>query len=553
MTPAAPEPQSFGKYQILDRIAAGGAAEVFRARLDGINGFHRAFAIKRLLPAFTADPAFVTALVEEAKVAGLLSHANIVQILDFGAVDQQYYIAMEYVHGRDLGRILARCREKGITLPAPHAVFILIEALKGLEYAHGRPVMRNGRAEPLNCVHGDLAPANVMVSFQGEVKLTDFGIARASSAAHVAPQAEREAYLSPEQLAGGAPDARSDLYAAGVVLYELLTGKHPFEGQKGPAGRQARRSPVLPPSVVHPDVPASLDAVVAQALAADPASRFSGATAFKEALDRFFHDSGFIFSANTLGNFIRGLFPDADARPVRPSAVMGDELELDEPSSTGDSPRPAPSVYPVSAAPGVVARALRPSTQSRELLSALRSAPPPGSSGTFGPAAGIGEESTLIRPSPTSRSEWAEAETVIRPGLDARQDPPTRTTVDPVAAPHRLRVVYRTPARVHLLWFLAAGGVSLVMFLSGALIGSRLSANAVGEKPIIEVQFPAGASVSVAGTPLAGPSPRRAEVPADTDVTVKLIQGSTVTSTTVRLVPHELRVLSFSAGEAKER
>src|SRR5688572_16376544 len=166
-TPAL-EPQRFGKYQILERIAAGGMAEIFKARLDGIGGFHRTFAIKRILPHLTANPEFVDMLVDEAKIAGLLSHANIVQILDLGNIDQQFYIAMEYVNGRDLGQLLQRCTEKGITLPVPHAVYVLIEMLKGLEYAHNRQVMRGGRPVPLNIVHRDISPANVLVSFQGE-------------------------------------------------------------------------------------------------------------------------------------------------------------------------------------------------------------------------------------------------------------------------------------------------------------------------------------------------------------------------------------------------
>ena len=219
MAAPATEHQRFGKYQIVERIAAGGMAEIFKARLDGIGGFHRTFAIKRILPHLTANPEFVDMLVDEAKVAGLLSHANIVQILDLGSIDQQYYIAMEFVNGRDLGQILARCADKGITLPVPHAVYVLLEMLKGLEYAHNRQVMRGGRPAPLNIVHRDISPANVLLSFQGEVKLTDFGIAKASVKALETMSGVvkgRFDYMSPEQASGGTIDQRSEIGRAHV-------------------------------------------------------------------------------------------------------------------------------------------------------------------------------------------------------------------------------------------------------------------------------------------------------------------------------------------------
>ena len=148
--------QMFGKYQILERIATGGMAEILKARTESIGGFQRTFAIKRVLPHLSQNEEYVAMLVDEAKVAGLLSHANIVQILDLGKIDDVLFIAMEYVAGADLGRVLERAREKGLSLPVPHAVFIAMELLKGLEYAHKRKVMKDGKAVPLNIVHRDI-------------------------------------------------------------------------------------------------------------------------------------------------------------------------------------------------------------------------------------------------------------------------------------------------------------------------------------------------------------------------------------------------------------
>jgi serine/threonine protein kinase len=438
-TPSS-EPQRFGKYQIVERIAAGGMAEIFKARLDGIGGFHRTFAIKRILPHLTTNPEFVDMLVDEAKVAGLLSHANIVQILDLGSIDQQYYIAMEYVHGRDLGQLLARCAEKGITLPVPHAVYVLLEMLKGLEYAHNRQVMRGGRPVPLNIVHRDISPANVLVSYQGEVKLTDFGIAKASVKALETMSGVvkgRFDYMSPEQASGGELDQRSDLYSAGIVLYEVLTGRHPFRQPGELATLEAiRRGSYEPPSYVNPDVPYALDLVVEQALKANPGERFATATAFKEALDRFFHDAGFIFSASTLAAFLKGLFPESEnraptsspslaaPRPApRPAREEADDIVLEDESSSHFTA-------------GRKRTAALPSADStlQDAMGLLRSMPDAGQSGAFGPVAGLADESTLIRPSPgIDPREWSEAATALRPD-PSRQDPPRNGPVN-LAAP----------------------------------------------------------------------------------------------------------------------
>ena len=398
MANAAPEPQEFGKYQILERIAAGGMAEIFKARIDGIGGFHRTIAIKRILPHLSANPEFVDMLVDEAKIAGLLSHANIVQILDLGAVEGQYYIAMEFVDGRDLGKLLDRCGRKGITLPVPHAVYVLLEILKGLDYAHNRQVQRGGKPVPLKIVHRDISPGNVLVSFQGEVKLTDFGIAKASVKALETMSGVikgRFDFMSPEQASGQPADLRSDIFSAGILLYILLTGRHPFRQASELATVEAiRKGEFELPSTVNPDVPPALDAAVERALALNPDDRFSSAAAFKEALDKFFQDSGFIFSASTLGAFVRGLFPESDPKAARNVPTRSTARPLDEQVARDTG------MQDVGA-----------------LLRTLPNAPDPASPAAFG------EESTIIRPAPTpaapagtpAQNPWTDVDTVIRP------------------------------------------------------------------------------------------------------------------------------------------
>ncbi|MEZ4239338.1 MAG: serine/threonine-protein kinase [Myxococcota bacterium] len=344
---AKPAVQTFGKYQILDRIATGGMAEIYKARLEGIGGFQRTFAIKRILPNLSQNGDYISMLVDEAKVAGLLSHANIVQILDLGQVDGIWYIAMEYVHGRDLGAVLRRAKKKGLCLPVPHTVFIAIELLKGLEYAHQRQVMRGGRPVALNIIHRDVSPPNVLLSFQGEVKLTDFGIARASLKAMETVSGivkGRFDYMSPEQAAGAKDlDQRSDLFSVGVMLYEMLTGHHPFrtDNEIGTIER-VRTGRYVPVSQRNPEVPFTLETIVDRALQVNRDDRYPSATAFKEALDKFFHDSGFIFTHATLASYVRGLFPEATSRQGAAAAASAAPAATPAGATSGKQNRPAP-------------------------------------------------------------------------------------------------------------------------------------------------------------------------------------------------------------------
>jgi serine/threonine-protein kinase len=294
---------TFGKYEILEQIASGSSTELFKARRSGIGGFSRSLAIKRLMEHRNRDREYVDGFVAEARRAGLLSHANIVQILDLGQIDGAWFVSMEFVDGPDLAQVLARCRAKGITLPVPHSVFICIEVLKALEYAHSRQVMRGGRTNSLQAIHNNISPEKILLSAQGEVKLTDF--ANPATGGH-------SDYRAPEQVSG-APTEKSDLYSCGIILYEMLTGVHPSEtGQK-------------PPSHVNPDVPFSLDSVILAVLKEEQRFRFATATAMKRSLDDFFHDSGFIFSHSTLASFLKGLFPDPKQRRRQ---ALGDQETL---------------------------------------------------------------------------------------------------------------------------------------------------------------------------------------------------------------------------------
>lgn len=377
---AEPAVQTFGKYQITELIATGGMAEIYKARLEGIGGFQRTLAIKRVLPHLSNNADYVAMLVDEAKVAGLLSHANIVQILDLGQVDDIWYIAMEYVDGRDLGAVQERLAERGLILPVPHAAFIAIELLKGLDYAHKRTVMRGGRPVPLDIIHRDVSPPNILIAFQGAVKLTDFGIARASLKV-METQAGvikgRFDYMSPEQAEGKQDlDQRSDLFSVGILLYQMLTGHHPFAADSElDTLDNVRDGKYTPLTERNPDVPYALEAVVDRALRSNRDERYMTATAFKDALDRFFHDAGFLFTQDTLATYLQDLFPESRQRTAPtdgglppdpgteevdlmdieadegPTRVMDTKMLLQHLQNLPDTPPPAPSPVPAPPEP----------------------------------------------------------------------------------------------------------------------------------------------------------------------------------------------------------
>ena len=261
---------TFGKYQILERIATGGMAEIYRAQVHGKAGFQRQVAIKIILPNLSSNEKYIQMLADEATVAGTLTHANIVQIYDLGEQNGDWFIAMEFIEGYDLARVLKRTREKGIVLPIPHAVYIAYEILKGLEYAHERTVTRDGTEQPLNLIHRDVSPSNILLSQLGEVKLTDFGIAQASLKVLETLSGivkGKYDYMSPEQASNTPLDPRSDLFGVGVVLYEMLTGTHPFRANNEMATvNRIRTGRYTPLSQRNADIPLELESIVDRAL-----------------------------------------------------------------------------------------------------------------------------------------------------------------------------------------------------------------------------------------------------------------------------------------------
>ncbi len=244
-----PQPIAFGKYTLLERISHGGMAEVFRARTQGTAGFERIVAIKLLLPQVADDADFITMLIDEAKIAGQLSHANIAQIFDLGHVEGRYFIVQEYVPGRDLRAILHHLEDAHGRLGVAQSCHIILKICEALDYAHNK---RDASGQPLNLVHRDISPQNVIVSHEGEVKLIDFGIVKAEGRATrtlAGLVKGKFAYMSPEQIRGLPVDRRSDVFACGILLHELLTGVPLFKrGSEFETLQRARSAEIEPPS-----------------------------------------------------------------------------------------------------------------------------------------------------------------------------------------------------------------------------------------------------------------------------------------------------------------
>ncbi len=295
----------FGNYALEALVGRGGMAEVFRAKVVQGPRAGRVVALKRLLPALSRDPQYVDLFTAEADLSRMLKHPNIVEVLEIGVVGEQYYMAMEYVDGRDLAQIVRRCQERGITLPVDFAVYLGVTLLDALAYAHGAS---GPTGKPLNVVHCDVSPSNLFISRTGEIKLGDFGIARARAAGSDETEKVwgKAYYLSPETLEGDiAP--QTDLWAAAVTLYELLANRRPFTGGDPEAVMAAiRKASPTPLRDVRPEISEALAAAVHRGLARKPSDRYPSATDFADALRPHYDER--IGTPLAIAAVVRGLF-----------------------------------------------------------------------------------------------------------------------------------------------------------------------------------------------------------------------------------------------------
>jgi TonB family protein len=340
----APEgPDRFGQYELLEKIASGGMAEVFRARRSGVEGFQKTVAIKKILPHIADNDEFITMFADEAKLAAELNHPNIVHIYDLGKIQAGgYFIAMEYVDGTDLRSTLAAGRRVSLPMPVPLAVYVASKVASALDYAH--------RRRELHIVHRDVSPQNILISHEGEIKLCDFGIAKADRKVSQTESGSLKGklqYMSPEQAWGKPIDHRSDLFSLGCVLHEMLTGERLFRGATDMLVLElVRKAEVVAPSQVNPEVSAALDAVVLKALAREPDARYATGSEMLRDLEAILYSytpaPGSADVAIYLNRLREAEAATAEARPAATARVAAPPpVPAAIPAEPGPAPPPA--------------------------------------------------------------------------------------------------------------------------------------------------------------------------------------------------------------------
>jgi eukaryotic-like serine/threonine-protein kinase len=346
LSPGAPgDPVPFGRYFLLGLIARGGMAEVYRARPQV--GARRLLAIKVMRPQLAREPRFVDMFHREGKLALLLQNRCIVETLELGQHDGRHFITMEYIGGRDLTQVLRRCQETQQRIPVPHAVYIAARIAEGLHFAHTL-IGPDGR--PLNIVNRDVSPSNVRLSYDGDVKLLDFGIAQAlvKFTSEIGILKGKFSYMSPEQIRGMPLDARTDVFSAGIILHEMLTTEKLFRGDTEFAlMEKVRKAEVPAPSDFNRRVTPELDAIALRALSRDVADRYQSAAQFAAALDALI--SGYRFDPKELRQFMRQLFRKEYAKEVEDIQMSLDAT----PGSPAAAVSPGRPALPPSAPPPV--------------------------------------------------------------------------------------------------------------------------------------------------------------------------------------------------------
>ncbi len=311
----------FGKYTLLDRIAFGGMAELYRAKITGEQGFEKLVAIKKIYTHLHSQEEMVQAFIDEAKLAAYLQHANIVEVYDFGCLQDTYFIVMEYLRGKDLRSISNRLQDADRSLGLNNSLFIASSICAGLEYAHQLPDIAGN---PLNIVHRDISPQNIFITYSGQVKILDFGLAKVAgrqSATETGTLKGKLAYMAPEQAQGKAIDQRSDIFSLGIILYEMLSGRRMYEGDTLKLLRQAQNRSFVPPELIMPELPRSLQDTLHRMLAFVPADRFTDCSQVLAALEGCQADFSYRSQERQLSHMVCELF--AEEKNVEEEKLAG--------------------------------------------------------------------------------------------------------------------------------------------------------------------------------------------------------------------------------------
>jgi eukaryotic-like serine/threonine-protein kinase len=463
--------KQLGPYLVLERIGVGAMAVVDRAlerELEGTEHVERVVALKRLLPSLAQDEEIVRGFVREARLASLLSHANVAQVYALGRVGTEYFIAMEYVDGCSLAAIVRRARTEGVP-PLPLVVAIVRQICLALDHAHHQ---RDAEGQPLGLVHRDLSPTNVLVSRTGHVKVIDFGIARAVKL-HSERASGKLAYMSPEALAGDSLDHRSDLFSLGVMFHELLTGRSLFDGEVDRAGE---RRTIAPPTAHHQGLPPEIDAIVMKALDSDPAERWSTAADLRAALDKVCPT---VATESEIAAWCQPVFDEIDANdnrsvpPLEPSS-SGRVLEaIDSGNTTGVVLADVPDYAEYSVAPRTTVghRPARPG----DVPAPPASSPLPSIRGTRATTIETHAVPPPLTPLPTPTRVSREA---TQPRLDEAAFTTSRPSVSRIDA--RESAVWRAVTRVDLRIVFAAVVVSVAIGIVVLGSGNHATSPSIG-------------------------------------------------------------------------
>ncbi len=332
------QPVPFGKYLMLERVNVGGMAEIFLARARSAQDFQRILAIKKILPTMAEDEEFIAMFIDEARIAAELSHTGIVQIYELGKFEDDFYISMEFVHGKDLRFVQERMVRRGQPMPLDLTAYVGSRLLEALDYAHAK---RDPRGRPLGIIHRDISPQNVILSFDGEVKICDFGIAKAANRSQKTQAGVLKGkfgYMSPEQVRGMPLDGRSDIFTVGTLLYEMTTLERLFIGESDFSTlEKVRNADVVPPSTYNRNVPEPLEDIILQGLAKDVEDRYQSAGEMSESLHGYLMKDR-LPSSRDLSAFMRETFPaeyDAEMRRLEEYQNLSEEELLGMVKSAG--------------------------------------------------------------------------------------------------------------------------------------------------------------------------------------------------------------------------
>ena len=360
------QPTRFGKYLLVEKLATGGMAQLYRAKIIGVEGFEKFIAIKQILPHLAHEEELITSFIDEAKLAALLNHQNVVQIYDFGSMENSYFITMEFLFGKDLRAVNAKAKEKGTPVSLENALYLISKVCAGLDYAHK---LKDFQGKSLNIIHRDISPQNIFLTYEGDVKIVDFGIAKAASQSTITQVGMikgKVAYMSPEQAAGKVIDHRSDIFATGILLYELVAGGRMFKGDDTlQILSKVREAEFTPLGTLKGGLPEKLYDIVAKALAKEPEDRYQSCADMQADIEECIFRLNLRPSGRSLAEYLKLLFAeeieaegkrmadaaDAGAASDRAQEAESERRSVDTPPAQKPPAPKAEPAPPAKAAP----------------------------------------------------------------------------------------------------------------------------------------------------------------------------------------------------------